>query len=151
NLERAAEVAAKSFVVMARFGNFVAGDRKGSGVERGVFVAVVKTKTNAIHFLASQPPPSPRPTTTSARSAAGTTCSALAAETSRAATLAEKLSGSSAATTSAPSFLSPRRSGNETAKPGGPSGPIRHKALTNGSLQKKGIRRGTRISTGVGE
>ena len=53
NLERAAEVAAKSFVIMAGFGNFVAGDRKGSGVERGVFVAVVKTKTNAIDGLAS--------------------------------------------------------------------------------------------------
>ena len=67
---------------MAGLGNFVAGDRVGLGIERGIFVAIVKAEADAIDALtAESSPPSCKHSTTATAATATSSKSAGACST----------------------------------------------------------------------
>ncbi len=98
NLQRTTQVASYTLVVMGDLRRGRSRDRIGTGIERGIFIAIVKAEAQAIRLLAKQPAASGTsasaepPATTTWKAAAGqsdslslfaASCTSWAAKTSR--------------------------------------------------------------------
>src|ERR1700735_981310 len=139
NFQWPAEVAAETFVVKTGLGNLVSGNRIGFGIQRGIRVAVVKTKSNAVHRLTAQSSAASEHSPCPARASRSTTWPPGTSGTTSAA-LTEKLSAATAAAKAAPSTLVARSAGDYSAKAGACRGASRE-ALAHRALQQEGIGR----------
>src|ERR1700735_459711 len=130
NFQWPAEVAAETFVVKTGLGNLVSGNRIGFGIQRGIRVAVVKTKSNAVHRLTAQ----------SSAASEHSPCPARASRSTTWPPLPENLSAATAAAKAAPSTLVARSAGDYSAKAGASRAASRE-ALAHRALQQEGIGR----------